>query len=150
MSILGVLTLTIVSGCATTPQRFDDTDVHFKLVYHQSRDGIDVYRIEVKSTSPLELTHLTMYLSYPLKIQNGHTSNPFAIASQNNQQLVNLKNGQSTQFSFYAPIKEVFGNSTLLDFKDPEIELNGYTQEGNKETPFGMMGDLVVFLKSHK
>lgn len=67
---LGLIALSVVSGCATTPQQFNDKDVHFKMVGHQpmsSMSGSELYTIQVKSTSPLELTHLTMYLSYPIK-----------------------------------------------------------------------------------
>jgi hypothetical protein len=50
------------------------------------------------------------------------------------------------QFTFDVPTKEVFGNSKLLDFKHPDIELDGFTKEGSKEIPFEMGGDLRVFL----
>ena len=147
---LGVMALSVVSGCATTPQGFDDKDVHFKMVSHQSMSGTEVYTIEVKSTSPLELTHLTMYLNYPIKTSAGLQGNPFILKSRTNKQVVNLENGQSIQFTFDAPIKEVFGNTQLLDFKHPNIELDGFAKEGSTEIPFGMGGDLRIYLTQYK
>ncbi len=150
---LGVMVLSIVSGCATTPQRFDDKDVHFKMVSHQTislMSGTDVYTIEVRSTSPLELTHLTMYLSYPIKTSTGLQGNPFLLKGSTNKQVVNLENGQSIQFTFDAPIEEVFGDTQLLDFKHPDIVLDGFTKEGSREIPFEMGGDLRIYLTQYK
>lgn len=150
---LGLIALSAVSGCATTPQQFNDTDVHFKIVSHQpmsSMSGTELYTIQVKSTSPLELTHLTMYLSYPIKTADGTQGNPFLLKGSTSEQVVNLQNGQSVKFSFVAPIGKVFGNSHLLDFKHPDIELDGFTKEGSKEIPFGMGGDLRIYLTQYK
>ncbi|GMA64952.1 hypothetical protein NZD89_06090 [Alicyclobacillus fastidiosus] len=140
----------VVSGCSTTPQIFDDKDVHFKLLNQQSMNGAETYTIQIMSTSPMELTHLSLYLDYPIKLQNGHESNPFQIKGRTNQSIVTLDKGQSTQFTFYAPIKQVFGDSTLLDFNHPDIELDGFSKEGSKEIPFEIAGDLSVFLSQHK
>lgn len=98
----------------------------------------------------MELTHLSLYLSYPIKLQKGSQSNPFEIKGKTNQAIVTLEKGQSAQFTFYAPIKQVFGDSTLLDFNTPEIELDGYTKQGNTETPFEMGGDLSLYLSQYK
>ena len=150
---LGLIALGVVSGCATTPQQFNDKDVHFKMVSYQpmsSMSGSEMYTIQVKSTSPLELTHLTMYLSYPIKTANGSQGNPFLLKGSTNEQVVNLQNGQSVKFSFVAPIKKVFGNSQLLDFKHPDIELDGFAKEGSKEIPFEMGGDLRIYLTQYK
>jgi hypothetical protein len=138
--------LSLVSGCSTTPQRFDDKDVHFKLVNHQSMKGAEAYTIQISSTSPTELTHLSLYLGYPIKIPNGSKENPFSIKGRTNEAIVNLEKGQSAQFTFYAPIREVFGDSKLLDFNSPEIDLEGYTKEGNTEIPFEIGGALEVFV----
>lgn len=115
--------LSVVSGCSSTTQRFDDKDLHFKLLSHQSMNGEDIYTIRISSTSSLKLTHLTMDLTYPIKTTTGSKWNPFSVAGKTSEQLVNLKRGQSTQFTFDAPIKEVFGDSKRLDFKNPEIKL---------------------------
>lgn len=76
-------------------------------------------------------------------VQNGIL---FFVQAQTNEPIVDLKNGQSAQFFFNAPVKEVFGNSKLLDLKNPEFQLEGYTKEGNKEIPFEMSGNLGVFM----
>lgn len=147
---LGVMVLSVVSGCSTTPQGFTDKDIHFKMINHQSLNGNEVYTIQVKSTSPLELTYLTMYLTYPIKTPDGTRSNPFLLQGRTTKQLVTLENGQSVQFTFDAPIHDVFGNSKLLDFRHPDIELDGFTKDGSKETPFGMQGDLGLYLSQYK
>ncbi len=148
---LGLITLSVVSGCTTASQGFDNKDVHFKMLSHQSMPGgTEAYTIEVKSTSPLELTHLTMYLGYPIKKSTASQWNPFLLKGRTDKQVVNLQDGQSVQFAFYAPIKAVFGNSQFLDFKHPDIELDGFTKQGSKETPFEMEGDLRIYLTQYK
>jgi hypothetical protein len=157
----------ILAGCTTTSNGtnlatntsgnnavgtpvFNDQNVHFKLINHQSKNGDELYTIQVSSSSPLELHNLTMYLSYPIKVTNGRTANPFAVEGQASKAIiVDLEKGQSIKFTFNAPIKEVFGNSKLLDFKEPQFALHGYTEEGNKELPFFMGGDIQFFLQ-HK
>lgn len=146
VSCLSLAMLSGVSGCSTISQRFNDKDVHFKLINHQSLNGSEEFTIQLTSTSPMDLTHLTLYLDYPIKISNGIKENLFAIKGQTNQAPVNLEKGQSAQFTFYAPIKEVFGDSQALDFKNPEIDLEGCTKEGNKEIPFEIGGALEVFV----
>lgn len=81
---------------------------------------------------------------------NGSQRNPFLLKGSTSEQVVNLQNGQSVKFSFVAPIKKVFGNSQLLDFKHPDIELDGFTKEGSKEIPLGMGGDLRIYLTQYK
>lgn len=139
--------LSLISGCSTALQQsFHGKDVHFKLVNYQSMNGAESYTIQITSTSSIELTHLSLYLSFPIKIQNGSRSNPFEIRGRTNQPIVTLDKGQSVQFTFYAPIKQVFGNSKLLNFKNPDIELDGYSKQGNTETPFAMGGNLSLYL----
>lgn len=148
--LLSGAVLSLVSGCSTPTQTFHEKDVHFKLVDQQSLNGGESYTIQITSTSPVELTDLTLYLSYPIKLQNGSQSNPFEIKGRASQLIVTLEKGQSAQFSFYAPINQVFGNSTLLDFNSPEINLEGYTKAGNTETPFEMGGALSMYLGQYK
>jgi len=151
---LGLMALSAASGCATTPHQFNDKDVHFKMVSHQpmsSMSGSELYTIEVRSTSPLELTHLTMYLSYPIITSTGsQVGDPFLLKGSTEKQVVDLENGQSIQFAFVAPITKVFGNTQLLDFKHPDITLDGFSKYGNKEIPFEMGGDLRIYLTQYK
>lgn len=117
---LSLVTLSGVSGCSITQQRFEANDVHFKLLNHQSLNGTEEYTIQVTSTSPIDLADLTLDLDYPIKIPHGIKENSFVIKGKANQMPVSLKTGQSAQFIFYAPIKEVFGDSKTLDFNNPE------------------------------
>ncbi|MGO4109318.1 hypothetical protein [Paenibacillus sp. YAF4_2] len=63
----------------------------------------------------------------------------------NDSQPIILKSGEKIVCRVSAPITEVFGNKSLLDFNNPNIELKGYVKVGGKDSPFGMAGNLEAF-----
>ncbi len=143
--------LCIMTSCSSKTVSFDDKKIDFKLVNHKLMDSEQSYTIEVKNNSSLELTHLILYLSYPIKQTNGTKSNPFSMEGRTNGgSPINLKKGETVKFNFYVPIKEVFGDTKRLDFNNPEIKLVGYFKKGSKEVPFGMSGDLKVYVGDFK
>lgn len=127
---------------------FSDENIKFNIIDIQSTTEYKAYTIEVTNDNRIELTHLELFLSYPIKTENGSESNPFVIKGEPEtlKRPVNLKSGESIQFSIVAPIKKVFSNSNLLDLENPSVELNGYVVKGKKEIPFGMIGGLDVFV----
>jgi hypothetical protein len=135
-----------ITGCSQDTPKFNGKDIHFKLVNHKEFSGNEVYTIQIKNMSANELTHLEFYLSYPIKKENGSRENPFKIKGKTENITVNLIKGQSVQFTFNAPIKDVFGKTNLLDFKNPDIKLVGYIKKGDKEIPFAMGGGIYAFL----
>lgn len=143
---LGVLCSTVfiglATGCAPNSVQFRTNDVHIQLLSHQSSDGVESYTFRIRSTSPVKLTNISLYLSYPIKIPNGSEQNPFAVRGQPNLMPADLKKGQSVVFQLSAPIRKVFGESKLLDFSSPEIDLQGYSQQGSQEIPFEMGGSI--------
>lgn len=50
-------------------------------------------------------------------------------------------------FLIDAPIKEVFGDTDLLDIEYPNIKLRGYYKDGKEEIPFGISGGLSVLIE---
>jgi hypothetical protein len=93
------------------------------------------------------IEYINFYLSYPLLQSNSAMENPYKIEGiTNDSQPIILKSGEKVVYRVSAPITEVFGNKSLLDFTNPNIELNGYVKVGGKDSPFGMAGNLEVFL----
>lgn len=119
-------------------------NIVFNLVNIESTNEVNSYKIEITNETGFDLTHLILDLSYPIKMKNGSKDNPYTVEgeAENATRPVNLKSGESMNFSVIAPINEVFSDTDLLDFENPIIELQGYSEEGNSEIPFEIGGSL--------
>jgi hypothetical protein len=149
--ISSIMLLGVLFGCSTKKEQFNDENIIFNVVNTQSTNEFKSYTIEISNKTGFDLTHLTFTLSYPIKTSNGSKGNPFVVEGEadNSTRPVNLISGETTKFSIFAPINEVFSDTDLLDFENPSVELKGYVREGNNEIPFGMSGGLSVFVDNY-
>jgi hypothetical protein len=145
VSFLLILLVVLMSGCSNSNDaQFNDDDVKIKLIHSDSNDDYNSYSIEVMNEGQVEMRSVNFFLYYPIIQPNGSKGNPFKVEGKpDNGKPVNLKPGEKVVYSVIAPIKEVFGDSKLLDFKDPQIELNGLVKQGKNEIPFGMSGGYI-------
>lgn len=129
-------------GCSTPTSHFDDTEIRIRLINSQANDQFRSYGFEIENHGDVTVEHINFYMSFPIKQGSGAKGNPFKIEARTeiNQPIV-LKPDQKVNFTVFAPIKEVFGDSNLLDFEHPSIELKGYVREKG----FSMSGGLDVF-----
>ncbi|WP_438448397.1 hypothetical protein [Gorillibacterium sp. sgz5001074] len=142
-SLLMVLLVFIIflTSCSSSEDRFDDEDIKISLINEQSNNEYRSYSIEIKNLGILEIKNIHLYLYYPIILSNGSKGNPFKLEGKTDiTSPVNLKSGESIRYTIFAPIKEVFGDSKLLDFNHPQIELNGLVQQKKSEIPFEMSG----------
>lgn len=136
-----------IFGCSANEEKYDDENIVFNLVKIEATTDYKYYIIEITNITGLDLTHLTFNLSYPIKTSNGSKSNPYSVEGKTDSfRPINLKSGETISFSIFAPIKEVFANSNLLDFENPSIKLKGYYKKGKEEIQFGISGGLSVFV----
>ncbi|MEF2248052.1 hypothetical protein [Paenibacillus sp. IITD108] len=136
-----IIFIFVLTACTATDKRFDDNDIEINLLNQEINEEYRTYAIEVKNSGELEIKYLHFYLYYPIIMPNGSKGNPFKIEGKTDiSHPVILKPGKSINYTFFVPIKEVFGDSKLLDFNDPQIELNGLVQHGKTDVPFGMGG----------
>ncbi|MGO4498788.1 hypothetical protein AB4114_23175 [Paenibacillus sp. 2RAB27] len=137
-----ILFITFLTSCSPkADNRFNDNDIKISLLNQEINDEYRTYLIEVKNTGILEIKYLNFYLYYPIILANGSKGSPFKIEGKTDiSKPIKLKSGEKITYTIFAPIKEVFGNSTLLDFDNPSVELNGLVQQGKEEIPFGMSG----------
>ncbi|MBB3132269.1 hypothetical protein FHS19_006998 [Paenibacillus rhizosphaerae] len=145
-----LLTIVFLSSCSAKelPQ-FNDKDLKFNLIDSYSDFGNLVYDIEVQNTGKLRIGFLKLYIYYPIKEDNGSRSNPFKIEGKTDMNPTILETNEKTTFHIYAPIKDVFGDSALLDFENPVINFEGAVLEGDKEIPFSLGGSLDLIMKDH-
>lgn len=143
-----ILLLVLVGCKADKDISFDDRNIKFKLIHSSSDKESKSYDIEITNAGEIEISYLQFYLHFPILTANGSESNPFKIEGKTEQRKpVKLKPGESVIYQIYAPIKQVYGDSKLLDFEDPSIELYGFTKNGADEIPFSMVGGLSVFIR---
>ncbi|MBD7984246.1 hypothetical protein H9649_06625 [Sporosarcina sp. Sa2YVA2] len=138
--------LFVLVGCSSIKEQFNDGNIVFNVVDTESTNEMQAYTIEIINKTGFDLTHLTFNLSYPIKTSNGSKSNPFGIEGKidNSTVPVNIKSGEATTFSVFAPIAEVFSDTDLLDFENPSVKLKGYFKGENREIPFAVSGYLNV------
>lgn len=138
--LLFIILAAFLNGCTTSEgEPFNDNDIKITLINMEEKNDYHSFVIEVKNEGKAEVNNLNLYVYYPILIQNGLKVNPFKVEGiAESGRPVNLKNGEKVQYTVFAPIKEVFGDSTLLDFDRPGIELKGLIKQAKKEIPFEM------------
>lgn len=146
--MLSYLLILNLIGCSAKEKHFKDGNIIFNVTNIEADSGHMFYTIEISNKTGFDLTHLTFNLSYPIKEENGSKSNPFVVEAKTESGIrpVNLSSEEKLLFYISAPIKDVFGDSKLLDFENPNVQLKGYyIKEGKEEIPFYMGGGLRVF-----
>ncbi|AIQ14305.1 hypothetical protein [Paenibacillus durus] len=140
--ILSIFLINFLTGCTQTNRyQFNDNDIKISLINQQNANDYRAYSIEVENTGKLEIKYINLYLYFPVILPTGSKGNPFKMEGKTEiSKPINLKSGEEIIFNFFAPTKEVFGDSKLLDFDDPQIELNGIVKQGKSEIPFIMSG----------
>ncbi|MFF2091354.1 hypothetical protein [Paenibacillus sp. NPDC058174] len=138
--IVLILCVLALAGCSSGSRLvFNDEDIRIRAVALQVREDFTEYNIEVRNEGKIELRNLHFYLSFPVITSNGTSDNPFRLEGKTElNRPVILRPGEQTVYTFIAPIKKVFGDSELLDFNQPSIDLNGTFLYKKKEIPFGM------------
>lgn len=147
--ILSLLTIIMSSCSANEMPQFNDKDLKFNLINSDNDFGNPVYDIEVQNTGKYKIGFLKLYIYYPIKEDNGSKANPFKIEGKTYMNPTILETNEKTTFHIYAPIKDVFGDSTLLDFDNPVINFEGAVLEGEKEIPFSLGGSLDLIMKDY-
>ena len=101
-------------------------------------DDYKTYSVEIKNNGRIDLFFVDLFLSYPIKQKNGWKGNPYKVEGKTEAgKPINIQPEQTTYFTIIAPIKEVFGDSDLLEIDHPYLELYGYTRNGGNYIPFG-------------
>lgn len=155
LSVIGIVLLSIILASCTNeetidPPRFDDRDLRFNLLQSDNGFGHHSYVIEVQNAGKPKIGYLKLHVSYPIKQGSGSRSNPFRVeGTTNSNNPVILGEGDKATFQVNAPIKDVFGDSTLLDFDHPNLNFEGYVLEGDQVIPFGLGGGLDLIIREY-
>ncbi|GGG60934.1 hypothetical protein [Paenibacillus radicis (ex Gao et al. 2016)] len=135
---LFILIVLALAGCSSGSRLiFEDEDIKIKLTAFQVKEDYTEYEIEVKNDGKVEVRNLNFYLSFPVITTSGTSENPFKLEGRTGRDRpVVLSPGEKTIYTFKAPIQKVFGDSKLLNFNQPFVDLNGTILYKKKEIPF--------------
>ncbi len=144
--LMVIATLVFLISCAVSvDEQFNDNDLKVKLLTSKIREEDQTYVLQVSNEGNIEITNLRLELYYPVLTGNGTKTNPFTLEGRAESNLkINLKRGEKASFSFYAPVKEVFGDSSLLDFNKPQLKLKGFAIVNKTELPFEKSGHIIT------
>jgi hypothetical protein len=129
----------VLVACSSKSMKFDDKDIEIGLINVDSTNDYKIYSIEIKNNGKIDLYFIDLYLSYPIKQQNGWKGNPYKVEGETDEgKPINLKANETIQFTVITPINEVFGDPNLLVLEHPYLDLHGFTRDGDNYIPFGI------------
>lgn len=84
------------------------------------------YSLKLQNNSKHVIKQNNVYLSYPIKTENGSRENEFKVEAKNNK--LDIQPGEELLLTIFAPIEMYVGNDQI-DINNPEIEIIGYLKE---------------------
>lgn len=97
------------------------------------------YTIKLKNGSPYLIKHNILYVSLPIKTQNGYKQNRFKIEATHNK--LDIYPNQEIVLSAFAPI-EMYRDNKFLDNMEPDYNFFMFLNEVKEENRFSMGGSL--------
>lgn len=114
----------------TTP---DLKKITIKLDNQKSvNDGIS-YSLKLVNNSDYTIKQNNVFMSYPLKQNNGYTGNEYKVEAEGNK--LDIKPGEEIELKVFAPSKGV-GDKSSLSFDAPNIEVEGYLETVSEKSKF--------------
>jgi hypothetical protein len=140
-TLFALLLVVMLVGCNKPLEKFDDKLIEIQLINTQKLISEYVYTLKIKNNGSFVIKHAVLYLSFPIKTENGTKSNPFKIEAKanDNRNHYLIKPVDEVYYTVYAPIDEVFTDTSLIDIENPTIEFKGFHLNGKEEIPFGII-----------
>jgi hypothetical protein len=134
ITLLSLLVILGLSGCQKVSIAQVD-NIKLELISTTNQpEGIS-YSIKLTNKSGHIIKQNNIYLSFPLKTQNGIQGNPFKIETNGNK--LNIKDNEELIVNAFAPKKGYEGNSNL-DLDHPSVEIKGYIDQMKSENIFNI------------
>ena len=142
--ILLSMALTACDSSEETLKKFDVDKISFEITDQFESSSSISYTIKVTNNTEVLISHLDLYLSFPIILANGIKENSYMTIGIPLDNIVNLEKGESIEFVLKAPLDTEFMNLEAIDSEHPSIELKGYV---NKDIPFGISGSINALVK---
>jgi hypothetical protein len=116
---------------------FNSMKIKITVSLHKGDFDTRLYTIKLTNNTGYSLKHTSGYLSFPIKNENGLSSNPFVIEGKYDRYSKQIiKNHDKLFLTLNAPINKVFRDTSLIDLEHPQVIIKGFVIEGNKEVPY--------------
>lgn len=137
--IFVILCLLISVSCSNKREvTTDDIDnIKLELIEQTEEANGKVFTLKLHNKSSHIIVQNIVYLSFPIKVENGFKGNDFKIEARNNK--LNINSGEELLLTVFAP-KEMYEGNHNIDLEDPHIEIKGYLNEVTEINQFNMIG----------
>ncbi|GIO95980.1 hypothetical protein J14TS5_10660 [Paenibacillus lautus] len=137
--IFVILCLLISVSCSNNREvTTDDIDnIKLELVEQREEANGKVFTLKLHNKSSHIIVQNNVYLSFPIKIENGAKGNDFKIEARNNK--LNINPEEELLLTVFAP-KEMYEGNHNIDLEDPHIEIKGFFNEVTEINQFNMIG----------
>lgn len=93
----------------------------------------------LKNKNASTIIQNNVFVSFPIKVQKGTTSNPLKAMATGNR--LNIKKDEEVELHVFIP-KETIEDNKYLDTEHPEVDVIGYHDEVKDENHFGITSPL--------
>ncbi|MGO4785873.1 hypothetical protein AB4124_00310 [Paenibacillus sp. 2KB_20] len=137
--IFVILCLLISVSCSNKREvTTDDIDnIKLELIEQKEEANGKVFTLKLHNKSSHIIVQNNVYLSFPIKVENGIRGNDFKIEARNNK--LNINPGEELLLTVFAP-KEMYEGNHNIDLEDPHIEIKGFLNEVTEINQFNMIG----------
>ncbi|WP_339266712.1 hypothetical protein NYE54_24005 [Paenibacillus sp. FSL K6-1330] len=137
--IFVILCLLISVSCSNKREvTTDDIDnIKLELIEQTEEANGKVFTLKLHNKSSHIIVQNIVYLSFPIKVENGFRGNDFKIEARNNK--LNINPGEELLLTVFAP-KEMYEGNHNIDLEDPHIEIKGFLNEVTEINKFNMIG----------
>ncbi|TCZ69134.1 hypothetical protein E0485_24000 [Paenibacillus albiflavus] len=135
LSILITFTVSCSNDEKNTPNDIDN--IRLEMTEQREDQNGMIYTLRLQNKSKQVIKQNNVYLSFPIKIENGWKGNEFKIEAKNNK--LNIKPGEEILLSVTVP-SEMYKGINNIDLKNPNIEIKGYINEVTELNQFHIGG----------
>lgn len=131
-----LLLLILLIGCVDKDKDFTTSDlkkITIELDNQESLDDGTSYSLKLVNKSDYTIKQNNVFMSYPLKQNNGYTGNEYKVEAEGNK--LDIKPGEEIELKVFAPFKGV-GDKDSLSFDTPNILVEGYLETVNEKSKF--------------
>lgn len=137
--IFVMLCLLISVSCSNNKEVTTEDIQKISIELKEQKEELDgtMFTLKLHNKSSHMIVQNNVYLSFPIKIENGTQGNDFKIEARNNK--LNIDPGEELLLTAFAP-KEMYEGNHNIDLKDPHIEIKGFFNEVTEKNQFNMIG----------
>ncbi len=145
IGLLVILAISLVFFLNSKPNYDTDQEhkkVHINLISKQNFPEGKAFALKLINGSSLTIKQNSVYVSFPIRMQNGSRSNKCKVEADGNR--LDIKPGEEVSLNVFIP-KENYEKSKDLDITRPNLEWKAYFNEVKIENRFEKMGEIEHF-----